>query len=205
MSRAKDWPPKKCRISGHSVHLPLRVGVRKWPQKSLYQNISIATVVGLSGPFRCWQVEWAVWITHVWGYGLDVSAATRDLQGWDYDNSISKIYSRCYGDRFNYWGSKATSHITAQLVSGIKRSRKGSRGCVVHKKPQRYCFDEGKCGISRICKTGDTGDESSGRPLHIEQTGETALLCINLALYLHGKCICWNGSDVRAGTIWVYP
>ena len=44
--------------------------------------------------------------------------------------------------------------------------------------------------IPWIYEAGDTGDESSGRPLYIEQAGETALLCINPALYLHGKCIC---------------
>ena len=60
----------------------------------------------------------------------------------------------------------------------------------IHKKPKWYRIDERRRRIPWICETGDTGDESSGRSLHIEQTGETALLCINPALYIHGECIC---------------
>ena len=38
-------------------------------------------------------------------------------------------------------------------------------------------------------RQGDTGDGPSGRPFHIEQTGEAALLRLDPALHVHGECI----------------
>lgn len=37
--------------------------------------------------------------------------------------------------------------------------------------------------------------------IHSESAGEAALLCFNTALYVHGQCVCRDGSEIRTGTI----